>query len=112
MEYFKLCDETKRPKTLSWLCIYLWISKDYISEKSKSEDYSETIKQIRNIVENDVEEWILTSKYNPTAWIFNLKNNFGWKDKTEVDQNVRSADVSDVLDENQKANIAKLLLNE
>ena len=24
---------------------------------------------------------------NPTSWIFNMKNKYGWKDRTEVDQN-------------------------
>lgn len=26
---------------------------------------------------------------NPTVWIFNMKNRFGWRDKTEVDQTVK-----------------------
>lgn len=86
-EYLEQCTTNKRPKTLSWLCVFLWVYKDYISEKMKDERFSETIKKIRTIAENDVEEWILTNKYNPTAWIFNLKNNFWWKDKTEIDQN-------------------------
>lgn len=25
---------------------------------------------------------------NPTVWIFNMKNRFGWRDKTEVDQTI------------------------
>lgn len=74
-----------KPKTLSWLCLYLWVSKDYISEKLKDDRFSETIKRIRLVVENNIEEWILLNIYNPTSWIFNLKNNFDWKDKTEVD---------------------------
>jgi len=74
-----------RPKTLSGLCLYLWVSKDYISEKAKDELFSETIKRIRLVVENNIEEWILLNIYNPTSGIFNLKNNFDWKDKLEVD---------------------------
>lgn len=76
-----------RPKTLSWLCLHLWVSKDYISEKAKDDEFSETIKRIRLVVENNIEEWILLNIYNPTSGIFNLKNNFDWKDKTEVDTN-------------------------
>ena len=99
-EYFKHCNETiisfdkatlktiTKPKTLSWLCLWLKVSKDYISEKVKDERFSETIKQIRLEVENNIEEWILQGSYNPTSWIFNLKNNFDWKDKTEVDTNI------------------------
>lgn len=101
LEYFNYLDDPKnyidkgigwkipRPKTLSWLCMYLWVSKDYISEKEKDNQFSETIKAIRLIVENNIEEWILLNIYNPTSWIFNLKNNFGWKDKTEVENTIK-----------------------
>ncbi len=77
-----------RPKTLSGLCLHLWVSKDYISEKAKDDEFSETIKRIRLVVENNIEEWILLNIYNPTSGIFNLKNNFDWKDKQEVDMNM------------------------
>lgn len=99
-EYFTKCDETiisfdkatlktiTKPKTLSWLCLWLKVSKDYISEKAKDENFSETIKNIRLVVENNIEEWILQGSYNPTSWIFNLKNNFDWKDKSEVEQKI------------------------
>lgn len=101
-KYFKKCDETiisldkstlktiTKPKTLSWLCLWLKVNKDYISEKAKDERFSETIKQIRLEVENNIEEWILQWSYNATSWIFNLKNNFNWKDKSEVDQNLNA----------------------
>lgn len=72
-----------RPKTLSWLCLWLWVAKDYISEKAKDDRFSETIKRIRLVVENNIEEWILLNIYNPASWMFNLKNNFDWKEKTE-----------------------------
>lgn len=100
MEYFSHCENTKvingywkeiqKPKTLTWLASWLWVAKDYISEKLKDPNYSETIKGIRMNVENDIEEWILTWVYNSTSWIFNLKNNFGWVDKTEVDQTIKA----------------------
>lgn len=96
MKYFTNCDNTiidkwmgwkiNKPKTLSWLCLWLWVSKDYISEKAKDVNYSETIKEIRMNVENNIEEWILMWTYNATSGIFNLKNNFNWVDKQEIDQ--------------------------
>jgi len=72
----------------------------------KDETYSETIKGIRMNVENCIEEWILTWLYNPTSGIFNLKNNFDWKDKIETDNTNTNADVSETLTEEQKAKIA------
>ena len=101
LEYFDYLNDPKnyidkwmswkipRPKTLSWLCMYLWVNKDYISEKQKDPKFSETIKSIRLVVENNIEEWILLNIYNSTSWIFNLKNNFGWVDKNETDLNVK-----------------------
>jgi hypothetical protein len=47
------------PKTLSGLCLYLGVSKDYISEKMKDPRFSETIKRIRLEVEQNIEEGIL-----------------------------------------------------
>ena len=73
------------PKTLSWLCLYLEVSKDYISEKLKDINFSETIKRIRLVVENNIEQWILMNIYNPTSGIFNLKNNFNRTDKQELE---------------------------
>lgn len=105
-EYFSLCDSTKikrwinwiftKPKTLSWLCIYLNVSKDYISEKLKQKKFSETIKRIRLEVENDIEEKALLWIYSPTASSFNLKNNFSWTEKSEqrlVDEEWNDRDI-------------------
>lgn len=114
--YFKNCDKLnewltdvrfKKPKTLSWLCLWLNVSKDYISEKAKDDNFSETIKEIRLVVENNIEEWILTNTYNSTSWIFNLKNNFDWKDKSEVDNTNTNFDATEMLNENQKSLIVK-----
>ena len=123
-EYFNKCDDTiisfdkatlktiTKPKTLSWLCLWLWVAKDYISEKAKDESFSETIKLIRLEVENNIEEWILQWSYNATSWIFNLKNNFDWKDKTEVDNTNKNVDLNDTLTDEQKRLIANRILNE
>ena len=99
MKYFKYCEETKvlnsygkyvsKPKTLTWLAKWLWVAKDYISEKAKDENYSEMIKYIRNEVENDIEEWAMIWIYNPTIASKNLSANFNWKDKSEVDNNIK-----------------------
>lgn len=99
-EYFAFCDDKKnrldkwiagkvrKPKTLTGLCLWLWVSKDYISEKAKDTRFSETIKEIRTVVENDIEEWILQWWYHATSWIFNLKNNFWRVDSQRIEQEV------------------------
>lgn len=114
-EYFDFCDDKKnrldkwiagkvpKPKTLTWLCLYLWVSKDYISEKAKDEKFSETIKEIRCVVENNIEEWILQWSYHATSWIFNLKNNF-WRVDTqriesEVNLSAKVVSLPDLVDD-------------
>jgi len=97
-EYFKHCNETiletsywkkiPKPKTLSWLCLWLWVSKDYISEKVKSERFSELIKIIRLEVENDIEISAMLWYINTTIASKNLSANFDWKEKSEVDNNI------------------------
>jgi hypothetical protein len=32
------------------------------------------------------------SKFNATIWIFTMKNRFGWRDKEQIDHNIRTAD--------------------
>lgn len=96
-EYFKHCNETMletsywkkipKPKTLSWLCLWLWVSKDYISEKVKSERFSELIKIIRLEVENDIEMSAMLWFINTTIASKNLSANFDWREKSEVDNN-------------------------
>lgn len=91
------------PYTMSGLARALDMSRDTLVEYSKKDQFSDTIRRARNRVHEDVERRLMEGKAQ-TGAIFNLKNNFGWKDKSEVDQNIRLpkplADVSDVLNDN------------
>lgn len=97
-EYFDWCDSQEKvitfdkgmkiiykPYTISGLCLHLGICRDTLCEYEKKEKFSDTIKKAKQRVENWIEEHSLSGDINPTVSIFNLKNNFGWKDKTEVD---------------------------
>ena len=107
-EYFKHCNDTivetsywkkiNIPKTLSWLCLWLKVSKDYISEKLKDESFSEMIKYIRWVVENDIEEKAMLWVYNPTIASKNLSANFDWKEKSEVDNKISWELKTDITD--------------
>jgi hypothetical protein len=71
----------------------LFEGKDYSQERfsewaknfKDNEEISQSIKKIKNIFENRVNVGGLKNKLNATMAIFNLKNNYGWKDKTESD---------------------------
>lgn len=86
-EYFKMCDEKEKPYTITGLCLYLDIDRVTLLRYEEKDEFCSTIKRAKNKVENYVEENSLMGKLNPTVSIFNLKNNFGWKDKTEIETN-------------------------
>lgn len=46
-------------------------------------EISESIKRIKSLLETRLNSGGLRGKLNPTMTIFNLKNNYGWKDKSE-----------------------------
>lgn len=95
-KYFKYCDSKTeilpdgkykyKPYTISGLCLYLNITRETLNEYSKTIEFSDTISKAKNKIENWLEENSLAGITNPTVSMFNLKNNFGWKDKTEVEQ--------------------------
>lgn len=87
--YFKYCDKNKKPYTMSGLANSLDCDRDTVLNYSKKEKYFGTIKKARRKVEEYVEGRLFEGK--ATGPIFNLKNNFGWKDRSEVDHNVSGA---------------------
>lgn len=102
-EYFNTCDERiiqvfskkigdvveikdPEPYTMSGLAYALEMDRRTLLEYGKKDEFSLTIKKARDKVHLDVERRLMEG--NSTGAIFNLKNNFDWKDKTEVDNNI------------------------
>lgn len=81
--YFKYCEEKEKPYTMSGLAYFLDVDRKTIVNYSHEEEYFPTIKKARDRVQMQLEENALINKGNPTFTIFNLKNNFNWKDKIE-----------------------------
>jgi len=59
-----------------------------------NEDISDTIKRIDDILESRVNVAGLKGKANATMVIFNLKNNYDWKDKTETDLTTKGQSIN------------------
>lgn len=91
-EYFDMCEEKGKPYTITGLCLYLDVDRVTLLRYEEKQEFCNTIKRAKNKIENYIEEHSITGDLNPTVSIFNLKNNFGWKDKTEVDQNIGNKD--------------------
>ena len=95
-EYFNNCYITKkdkkgieykeniRPLTILGMCLYLDISRETLREYMDKEDFVDTIKKAKMRIESYAEDYLFESK-NPAGVIFNLKNNFNWKDKQEIE---------------------------
>ena len=84
-EYFMICDEKEKPYTMSGLAYALDMDRKSLLNYSKDEQFFPTIKKAREKVEQQLEENALMGKANATFTIFNLKNNYGWVDKQEIE---------------------------
>ena len=69
--------------TMSGLALHLDVDRKTITNYSNKEDYFPTIRKARSKIEAHIEKRLYGN--NVTGCIFNLKNNFGWKDKSEID---------------------------
>lgn len=69
------------PYTITGLALALDTSRETLLQYEGRPEFVDTIKKAKDKCHNYVENSLLTS--NPTGAIFNLKNNYGWKDKTE-----------------------------
>ncbi|MCD8352198.1 MAG: DNA-packaging protein [Planctomycetaceae bacterium] len=84
-QYFKSCDDNKRPYTVTGLALFLGFSSiQSLNDTAKREGFSEPVKRAKLRVECGYETALHDGK--PVGAIFALKN-FGWKDKQEHDLN-------------------------
>lgn len=79
-EYFT---KENYPWTISGLCLHLDITRDTLCNYEKDANYFDTIKRAKLKIENYAEKLLFSSLTYTPGIIFNLKNNFGWVDKTE-----------------------------
>lgn len=93
-KYFRECDEKEKPYTMSGLAYSLDIDRTTLINYGERNSYSTLIKKAKAKVQAQLEENALTGKGNATFTIFNLKNNYGWQDKTEVE--VRKDPIEDL----------------
>lgn len=101
-EYYEYCDNrlvqgydnktneqfayiSPEPYTMSGLAYYLGIDRKTLLNYSKNEEFFPTVKKARDRVEMDIERRMNDKATFTPGLIFNAKNNFGWKDKTETD---------------------------
>lgn len=102
-EYFDYCDKgeiikvydkkkqevveltQKIPYTVTGLAVFLDTDRSTLIEYQERDEFSNTIKNAKQKIENSYETNALTGVSNPVFSIFTLKNNYNWKDKQEID---------------------------
>ncbi len=86
--YFSSCHnldgECTRPYTITGLALDLDVDRHTLLNYGKNEDYFATIKKAKLKIENYAEQQLYTNRQTAGV-IFNLKNNYGWVDKQDID---------------------------
>lgn len=78
----KYCYEQYKPFTVSGLAYALGIDRRTLLNYSDKDEFFPTIKRAKNRIEVFLEESLITGG-SCSGIIFNLKNNYDWKDKLE-----------------------------
>lgn len=77
-----------KPYTVAGLAVFLNCSEEtllnYEKEEGNRKEFFGTIKKAKDRIYAYKQEYLYSGR-NPTGAIFDLKNNYGWKDKSEVD---------------------------
>lgn len=67
--------------TVTGLALALDLTRQGLIEYGEKDIFSDTIRKAKTRIESAIEQRLFYN--NPTGSIFNLKNNFGWRDKSE-----------------------------
>ena len=95
--YFESCDANDKPYTIPGLARALGFgSRNAINRYLKRPEFKDIISSARLRIEEQRTEQLITQN-NPTGKIFDLKNNFGWKDQSEVQQTTQITEVRRVI---------------
>lgn len=101
-KYFQECDIKQRPYTMSGLAYSLGIDRVTLINYGKKDLFFTLIKEAKDKVQAQLEENALMGKGNATFTIFNLKNNYGWRDTVEVDNKNELSKLDELLGEIRK----------
>lgn len=86
----------KMVPTVTGLALYLGTSRETLMNYEKKEQFFDTIKKAKDMILSFNESALYSKKINTAGVIFNLKNNYGWRDRVET-LNLNT-DVDEVID--------------
>lgn len=76
------------PPTVSGLAYELNMTREGLVYYEAKDEFTDTIKRAKQRIQKYVERSLFTAK-NPAGSIFNLKNNYGWVDKQDINVDVK-----------------------
>ena len=80
--YFQRCDQEGLPYTIPDLCLAIGLnSRQSLHQYEQRSQFFDTIKRAKLKIEGQRARQLVTGKGNKRAIIFDLKNNFGWKEE-------------------------------
>lgn len=83
-KYFIECDAKEEPYTVTGLALALDLTREgFVHYKGKPE-FADSIRRLKQRVESRIEK-ILLSGSSATGAIFNLKNNYKWRDEKSTE---------------------------
>lgn len=90
--YFKDCEENHKKPTLTGISLFLGFcdKETFGTYDAVSIEFSRTVKKARMRIEENRHQLLVNNKTFTPGIIFDLKNNHGWKDKSETDFGVSS----------------------
>lgn len=83
--FLKKIMSEQKPYTITGLALALDTSRETLINYEEREEFFDAIKKAKMKCQNFAENYLFSGK-NPIGPIFNLKNNYGWKD--EIENNV------------------------
>jgi len=83
--YFEDAESREVPYTVEGLAVACGVDRRTILNYEKTDEFFPTIKEAKDKVLQHLQEYAIKGKYNSAMTIFNLKNNYGFVDKKEVE---------------------------
>lgn len=104
--YIDYCIKNERLANIAGFCVYTDITRETFYNQEQY--YFDTYKKIQDILEDTT----INAKINDTFKIFYMKNKFGYKDRTELDNNITANVKTTDLTHLTTEQIRELLKNE
>ena len=92
--FFDWCDDNKFVPDIEGLAVYLDTSRKVILDYEKKDEFSYTIKKIKDKIFFYKKQLAFKGKLNATVFIFDAKNNHEYADKQEIEHSGTSINIT------------------